>query len=112
MAGLFDGMAGALTDVFGAPVVYQPKSGAGPVSVSAVFRRRPVLVQDQAGGDVWVLSPTMRVRRDLLPGIARGDLVQPSTVPGRTFRVLNRLAEVSPADDGFLLVELEEVGED
>lgn len=112
MAGVFDGVAGVLTGVFGAPVVYQPKSGAAPVTISAVFRRRPILVQDQSGGDVWVLSPTMRVRRDLLPAIARGDLVQPSTVPGKTFRVLNRLPDISPAADGFLMVELEEVEED
>lgn len=107
MTALFDGMAGVLNDVFGAPVIYTPDGGA-PQSVQAVFRAAPIEVVDEEGHTVLILSPTIRVRRDLVPSIGRGDQVEPSIAPGRVYRVLNILPSGSPAADAFIVCELEE----
>lgn len=110
MTSIFDGMAGVLNGVFGAPVVYNPKVGAEQ-TVQAVFRAEPIEVAGTDGHAVVIMAPTLRVQRNLLPDIGRGDLVTPSvaSAQGKTFRVLNRLATASPSPDGFLVCELEEV---
>jgi hypothetical protein len=108
---LFDGMAGVLTGVFGAPTTYRPKGDVAR-TVDAVCRNGPIEVTDAEGHTVMILSPTLRVRRDLAPELARGDIVLPSapvTMAGRTFEVINMLPSGSPAQDSFLIAELEEV---
>jgi len=104
---LFDGIAGVLTGVFGAPVLYTPAEGV-PITVEARFRSQPIEVPDTDGNTVIILSPTLRVSRTVLPDIARGDLVQPEGEHGPIYRVLNRLPSGSPADDAFIVCELEE----
>ena len=105
---LFDGAAGTLSDIFGAPVTYTPPGGQAQI-VQAVFRRAPVEIIGADGHPIWIMAPTLRVRRDVLPGIARGDLVQPSIDSGVTYRVVDRQRTVSAASDGFIVCELEEV---
>lgn len=110
MTSVFDGMAGVLNSVFGAPVTIKPVSG-GILEVPAVFRAEPIEVAGTDGHAVLISAPTLRVKRDVLPDIGHGDLVIPSvaSASGKTFRVLNRIATGSPASDAFLVCELEEV---
>lgn len=105
---LFDGMAGILTDVFGAPVTYTPAGGA-PVQVSAVFRAAPIEVSDGEGHTTLITAPTLRVRRDILPGLRRDDRVEPSIRPGEVYEVINVLPTASPASDAFVIAELERI---
>lgn len=105
---IFDGMSGILNDVLGDPVIIHP-SDALPTTVQAVFRREPIEVQSDEGEPILILAPTLKVRRDLVPNIARDDLVAPSIAPGQQYRVVNALPSGSPAADGFLICELEEV---
>lgn len=109
MTSIFDGMAGVLNDTFGAPVTIQPATGGGFITVQAVFRRDPVEVPAEDGEPVLILSPTLKLRRDQVPDIARGDLVTPTLTPGQQYRVVNTMPTGSPASDGFILCELEEV---
>lgn len=110
MPSIFDGMAGLLNDVFGDPVTFQPVSGITQ-QVQAVFRTEPIEVTGSDGHVVLIIAPTLRVMRNVLPGIGRGDLVKPSSTAaeGKTFRVLNRIQTASPAVDAFFVCELEEV---
>lgn len=106
MSGVFAGMAGALNKVFGAPIVFTPQVGA-PQTLQSVFRETPISVSGADGGDVLIVAPTWRVPKSILSTAQRGDLI---TVPdGRQFRILNQLASGSPADDAFILYELEEL---
>lgn len=109
MTGVFDGMAGVLSDVLGAPVTIQPIKTGGFSTVQAIFRKDPIEVPSEDGEPVLMLSPTLKVRRDLVPAIERGDLVEPTLTPGVQYRVVNTLPTGSPASDGFILCELEEV---
>lgn len=106
---LFAGMTGVLTDVFGAPVTCTPRGGGAAVTVDAVFRAGPTEVTDSEGHSVLLVAPTLRVRGDLLPDLARGDLIAPSIAGGKVFTVVNKLPGGSPAADAFVIAELEEV---
>ena len=108
MTSLFDGMAGLLSDVFGAPVVLTPPGGDA-FTVQALFREAPTEVVGEDGRGVWIEAPTVKVRRDLVAGIERLWHVAPSTAPGRDFRVLSVHPSGSPAADAFLIAVLEEV---
>lgn len=108
MTGLFGGVTGLLTGVFGAPVTYTPKNGS-PRQVNAIFRAAPLDLVDEAGVPVRSITPILRVRRSDLPGIARGDRV---TVPdGRIFMVQAVWPSGSPADDAFHVCDLIEACE-
>lgn len=103
--GLFDGLAGIGAAVLGDPVTYTPQGGDAR-SVLSTGRRKPVQAVGPDGADVLLTSPTWRVRRDLVPELARGDLV---AFGGRTYRVLNQWPQGSPAADANLICELDEV---
>lgn len=106
MTGIFDGLAGALADTFGAPVTHQ--SSMGPVrTIVSVFREMPVEVFEEDGRATLVMQPVWRVPLNRAQGIERGDEIVP--VPGRRFRVLNRQASGSPAADATVTFELEEI---
>lgn len=105
MTNAFDGMATALAGVFGAPVTYTPQGGAQRM-VQSILRRRPVSAIGPDGVDVLITAPTWRVRRDLVPEIARGDLVGDAQ---GSLRVLNVWPQGSPAADAHLICELEDV---
>jgi hypothetical protein len=106
---LFDGMSGILTEVFGDSAIYMPKGGVAR-TVKAVCRSSPIEVLDGDGHAVLILSPTMRVGRDVAPELARGDQVipdGPASMSGKSYEVINMLPTASSADDGFLMAELE-----
>lgn len=111
MTSVFDGMAGVLSGVFGAPVTVFPQSSPAS-TVQGLFRIEPIEVNDE-GTFVMMMVPTLKVRRDLLAALERGDLVRPSTSAGagKTYRVLNQLASASPAADAFNIYQLELVEE-
>jgi len=109
MTGIFDGMAGVLNDVLGAPVTIRPIEAGGFLTAQAIFRKDPIEVQSEDGEPVLILSPTLKLRRDLVPTIERGDLVETTLAPGQQYRVVNTLPSGSPAADGFIICELEEV---
>jgi hypothetical protein len=106
MTGIFDGMAGALADVFGAPVRYQ-SACSGPRVIRSIFREAPVEVMDDMGRASIVVAPTWKVPATQADGIERGDEIEPQ--PGRRFRVLNRVHSGSPAADRFVTFEMEAV---
>lgn len=106
MTSLFNGMAGVLGAVFGAPVTYRPQSGPAVV-VQGVFRRQPIEVAGENGEPVWIMQPSLRVQRDLVPLIRRGDLIEPSIEAGAVYRIVNRPETASPAPDGFIVCALE-----
>ena len=105
---VFDGLAGVLAGTFGAPVTITRISQA-PVTVLAVFRETSVMQSMADGRELPVIVPTLQVSRALIAAIARGDLIAPSVTPGRTFTVLAPHVSGSPAVDGFIIAELEEV---
>jgi hypothetical protein len=104
MTGLFDGVAGVLSGVFGAPVTFLPASGGSQV-VQSVFRETPITVTGPDGGDVLIVAPTWRVSRAVLASVARGDLI--TLADGRQFKILNQITTGSPAADAFTLCEME-----
>lgn len=106
--GLFDGMASVLSEVFGAEVIYTPAGGAAR-SVQSIFREQPIEAQDQDGHPVLITAPTWRVRRDLVPAVARGDRIAPGN--GKTYAIHNITSSGSTASDGNLICELERVFE-
>lgn len=103
MTGLFDGMAGALSQTFGASVLYTPASGTSRTVVS-VFRRMPVRAMGPDGTEVLLSSPSWRVRSNLVPELRRGDRVDAA---GSGWRVLNVWPQGSPAADAHLICELD-----
>lgn len=108
MASVFDGMAGVLNAVFGAPVTVT-RAGQAAVPLQAIFREMPV-EQEAADGRIMVtISPTLRVRKGDIAALAVGDLVAPSTTGARTFKVLQAFPSGSPATDAFVTYLLEEV---
>lgn len=97
-------MAGALSQVFGASVLFVPQVGS-PRSIQSIFRETPITVTGPDGGDVLIVAPTWRVARDLLSDAARGDQIE--VAGGRRFKILNQLPSGSPASDAFMVYELE-----
>lgn len=104
MTSIFDGMAGVLNSVFGAPVWYLPQSGGG-WHVHSVFREEPVEVNDAEGAAILILAPTWKVPANLATAIARGDMIEPGN--GKRYTVVNRLPGGSPAVDAYVMFELE-----
>jgi len=106
MASIFDGMAGVLNDVFGAPVSITPVSGPAR-EIMALFREGPVIVGQGEAGDVLDVLPTLRVPKPEADLIKTGDHVAPGN--GRTYQVLNATSSGSPGADAFELFQLEEI---
>lgn len=104
MPALFDGMAKVLAGTFGDPVRYAPQVGE-PRIVQSVFRESPIEVVDQDGHPVLIVSPSWRVQKHLVPEAKRGDQVEPSN--GKIYVISNVSPSGSPADDAFIICELE-----
>ncbi|MBN8294951.1 hypothetical protein JI664_23470 [Rhodobacter sp. NTK016B] len=107
MTRLFDGLSGIAAAVLGEPVPYTPAGGEARL-VQSIIRRTPVRAIGPDGVDELVNSPTWRVRRDLVPELKRGDLVEDAQ---GTLRVLNVWPQGSPAADAHLICELEDTTE-
>ncbi|MEC7763381.1 MAG: hypothetical protein VX874_15875 [Pseudomonadota bacterium] len=103
---IFDGMAGVLNGVFGAPVTVTPE-GEAAVEIRGVFRENPVTVPDADGREVLSVLPVLSVPRNVAETLASGTVVNPGN--GRTYSVVNSLPSGSPAGDGFINYELEEI---
>jgi hypothetical protein len=103
---LFDGMAGILNDVFGAPVTHTP-AGGSPVTLQAIFRREPITTVDREGFEALVVSPTLQVPLPQANDVQRGDTVVPGD--GQPYRIINRHPSGSPAGDAFVVFELERI---
>lgn len=108
MTGIFDGMAGVLNTVFGAPVTITPQ-GSAPATLAGVFRELPIEQETGDGRMIVTVTPTLRVPKDVIAQLAVGDLVAPSLTPGRTFTVLQWVPSPSAAADAFITYLLEEV---
>lgn len=106
MTGLFDGMAGALNGLFGAPVIWRDAGGVER-TVQAVFRHEFVEVSDGDGGPVAMARPVLRVPRDIAGTMGRSCDVSPGN--GLWYRILRRLPHENPATDAFSIFLLEEV---
>ena len=105
MTGIFDGVAGVLADVFGAPVTVTPEAGA-PFEVTGIFREVPVVLGQGEGGDVLAVETSLQVRKPEADAIATGAAIDPGN--GKTYTVLNKLPSGSPAQDAFTTFQLEE----
>lgn len=105
MSTLFDGLSGVASAILGSAVSYTPAGGATR-SVQSILRRIPTRVIGPDGVDILTVEPTWRVRRDLVPEIQRGDLVEDAQ---GTLRVLNVWPQGSPAPDAHLVCQLEGV---
>lgn len=104
MASIFDGLAGALNGVFGAPVNFSPVIGT-PRIVHSVFREDPITVTGADGGDVLIEAPTWRVPKSEMINARRKDTIE--VADGRVFQILNQIGTGSPASDAFIVYELE-----
>lgn len=107
MTQVFDGVAGLLTGVFGATISVTPTVG-DPFDIDAVFREVPVEMLDAEGGGALDMVCSVQVPKSS-GRLSVGDVVAPSIAPGRSFRVINGHPNGSPAVDGFIVHELEEI---
>ena len=108
MPAIFDGMAGVLNAVFGAPVTIT-RAGQSAVTVQAVFREMPVEDEAADGRTFLSITPTLKLQKTAIAALAKGDLVAPASSAPRTFKVLQFFPGASPAADAFVTYLLEEV---
>jgi len=102
MTGLFDGMTGLFSDVFGSSVTYLPASGA-PRAITSIFRESPIEIAGADGQILRIEAPTWRVQRNQAPAIRYGDRL--ALPDGRIFAVMAVHPASSPAADAFILCE-------
>lgn len=105
MVGIFDGMTGLFSDVFGEPVTYLPQGGSGSRVIMSIFRERPIEVDGADGQIVRIDAPTWRVARNLAPEVRRGDRIE---VDDRVYQVMVVHPTGSPAEDAYLICECQE----
>lgn len=108
MTGIFDGLAGMLSSVFGDVVTHTPDGGSGmPAEIEGVFRAEPVDLpgEDDLGEFRWN-GPTLSVTEPAALEIAEGDIIEPGD--GKSYRVLpDGRHSGSPASDRFWTFSLE-----
>lgn len=97
MTSVFDGMAGVLNGVFGAPVTIHPGGGGG-VEIRGVIRDREVEVPDGDGQVVLGTFTTLKAQVGDVTGLVRGNAVSQGA---RSWTVDYRLPSESPAADRF-----------
>ncbi|MEL5878927.1 head-tail joining protein [Cereibacter sphaeroides] len=106
MSGLFEGMGATLTALFGAPARYLPQGGPAR-DVPSIFREEQVEAEDPEGRIVLVMAPTWRVRRDLVPELARRDRIR--LADGRIYEVDEIWPSAAPAADALTRCTLRKV---
>lgn len=106
MSELFDGVGEILTDIFGSSVSYLPQS-LEPRQVASIFREEQIEAEDQDGRPVLIMAPIWRVRRDLVPELARRDRIQ--IADGRVYEIDEIWPPTSPAADGLTRCVLRKV---
>lgn len=97
MTSIFDGMAGALNSVFGAPVTIY--TDHGQFEVNAILRDTRVEVMGDEGESVLTITPMLHIQSGDLNGLRRGDSVM--NAQGTRYVVLHRNPAESPASDRF-----------
>lgn len=108
MTSVFDGMAGVLNAVFGAPVTHILAQGQS-VTMVGIFRESPVEITLADGRGYVIEQPTLRVAKPSAAAVTIGDEMRPGVVSPRRFRVLDMHPTGSPAADGFVMILLEEI---
>lgn len=106
MTSVFDGLAGVLNQVFGAPVQWV-SADLGAIEVQAVFREDPVRIADEDGSEFLLKQPSLRVQRPMADQIMDGDTINPGN--GKSYRVGAGHPTGSPALDSFIVFELEDL---
>ncbi|AKO96827.1 hypothetical protein MALG_01651 [Marinovum algicola DG 898] len=107
---LFDGMSDILAGVHGAPVTHID-GGAVEAEIRAIFREEPEEAPDDRGNDVLTLRPYLAVPRDVAAGFVTGPVAGDQVVlaDARRFRLLAAQYGGSPAADGLVYFDLEEL---
>lgn len=103
--GVFDGLAGALNAVFGAPVTVTPISGAA-VSLRGILRELPEFEDDGDRRAHFVPRHALQVPKPIPAALVKGSTV--TDAGGRSFKVLGVFPDRSPAADAFMVAHLEE----
>ncbi len=106
MSELFDGVGEILTGVLGAPVSYLPQSGPAR-EVPSIFREEQVEAEDPEGRIVLIMAPIWRVRRDLVPELARRDRIH--IADSRVYEVDEIWPPATPAADALTRCTLRKV---
>lgn len=102
---VFDGLAGTLNAVFGAPVTITPETG-DPVTVRGILRELPQFEDDADRRQHFVAQFALQVPRPVPAALAKGATVTHES--GRSFIVLGVFPDRSPAADAFMVAHLEE----
>jgi hypothetical protein len=101
MSGLFDGVAGLLSDVFGSPVTLVSQAA----QIQAVIRSEPVPLVAPDGRTTLDMRPEMRVTSGIAAEIYSGDSIV--TASGKAYRIVARQPSGSPAADAMVIFDLE-----
>ena len=73
--GIFDGLAGALNAVFGAPATIFPENGSGTV-IRAVFRHELREISDEHGGMPLSRAAVFKAQKEDVVSLSSGDRVE------------------------------------
>ncbi|WP_420023838.1 head-tail joining protein [Cereibacter azotoformans] len=106
MSVLFEGMGATLTSLFGAPASYLPQGGPAR-DVHSIVREEQIEAEDPEGRIVLVMASTWRVRRDLVPELARRDRIR--LADGRVYEVDQIWPPATPAADALTRCTLRKV---
>lgn len=106
MTSVFDGLAGITNRVFGADVVHIPV-GQTARTITGIFRSEPIEEDQGDSRSILILAPTVSVQAADAIDINEDDEIQP--FDGNRYRVVNSIANGSPAADAFVIFELEKI---
>lgn len=101
---VFDGLAGALNAVFGAPVTITPEAGPA-VTARGILRELPEFEADSDDRRHFVPQFALQVPKPIPAALARGATV--TTAGGTRYQVLGVFPDRSPAADAFMVAHLE-----
>jgi hypothetical protein len=104
MQGPFNGVAGALSRVFGGTVTIHYGTGSAR-DVQAIFRLVPRMVDASNGAQIETLVPVLRGSKADLADLVEGALVDPGD--GEIYSALFAEQSPSPASDGLITWQLE-----
>lgn len=102
---VFDGLAGTLNAVFGAPVTITPPVGLA-VTAKGILRELPQFEDDPDRRGHFVPQFAMQIPKPVPSALVKGATVTQAS--GRTFKVLGVFPDRSPAADAFMVAHLEE----
>jgi hypothetical protein len=105
---IFDGIGSIVAETFGAGATITRQATGVPVTVRAVFRF--VMTDDPVADGRGLIqnTPVLRIPADAFFPLVRGDVVQPSDHPGRSFIVLQRDDSGSAGADRMITYICEE----